>query len=285
MANVQLIECPRDAMQGWRSPISTTTKIHYLNALLDVGFHSLDFGSFVSPKAIPQMADTAQVLDALEWKNSATGLLAIVANQRGAEEAILKEGVRYLGFPLSVSPTFQLRNTQADLTEAMNRVRQIQTLCQLASKELVVYLSMAFGNPYGDDYSVDQVTDMAGECHAMGIQIISLADTVGLAEPDEVYQLSVNTRKFLPSCTIGVHLHSAPRAWKAKIEAAWSGGIRRFDTALGGFGGCPMAGDILVGNMDTQWLLTFLDEKGIETGLDRHALEKCQALADEIFKH
>lgn len=270
-------------MQGWSSHIPTDTKIAYLNALLEVGFHSLDFGSFVSPKAIPQMADTATVLDSLHWQQSQTGLLAIVANQRGAEEAASKAGVRYLGFPLSVSPTFQQRNTHAGMAEAMERTAQIQEICVRSGKEMVVYLSMAFGNPYGDDYSVAMVEDLAHQCQQLGIGIISLADTVGLAQAQEVHLLAETMIRQLPETTVGVHLHSTPQGWKDKLEAAWSAGIRRFDSALGGFGGCPMAGDDLVGNMDTTWILAFLDEKGISHGLNRQALETCRLMAQQVF--
>lgn len=280
---IQLVECPRDAMQGWIDFIPTAKKTEYLNALLKVGFHTLDFGSFVSPKAIPQMSDTKVVLESLDWQSSYTRLLAIIANTRGAEEAVRFSGVHYLGFPLSVSPTFQQKNTNSSIVESFDRVREIQEICSRTGKELVVYLSMAFGNPYGDTYNTEDVLDWATKCHAEGINIISLADTVGLATAEQVGELTKILTKALPQSTIGVHLHSTPQNWKSKTEAAFLSGCHRFDGALKGIGGCPMAGNALVGNMNTEWLISYFSEKGFDLGLNQEALEKCISIADEIF--
>lgn len=280
---IQLVECPRDAMQGWNDFIPTAKKTEYLNALLKVGFHTLDFGSFVSPKAIPQMSDTKAVLESLDWQTSETRLLAIIANIRGAEEAISFAGVRYLGFPLSVSPTFQQKNTNSSIFESFGRVREIQDICLRTGKEMVVYLSMAFGNPYGDPYNPEDVLSWASKCHAEGINIISLADTVGLATAEQVGELTQLLTAALPESTIGVHLHSTPQNWKSKTEAAFLAGCHRFDGALKGIGGCPMAGNTLVGNMNTEWLISYFSERGFNLGLNQEALEKCLLIADEIF--
>jgi hydroxymethylglutaryl-CoA lyase len=283
MQEVQLVECPRDAMQGWERMISTEEKVGYLNALLRVGFHSLDFGSFVSPKAIPQMADTAAVLEQLHWKDSATRLLAIVANPRGATDAAGHEGVHSIGYPMSVSPTFQLKNTNADLDSSLLRLQEIALTCREKNKSLVVYLSMAFGNPYGDPYSKAEVLQMAGRCRDLGASVISLADTVGLATPGEVETLTRHLVREMPETVIGVHLHSTPQGWREKLEAAWEAGCRRFDGALGGYGGCPMAGNALVGNMNTEWLIQFLREKDALPILDPAALDQSRALAADVF--
>lgn len=281
---VQLIECPRDAMQGWPDMIPTDLKTDYLNALLKVGFHSLDFGSFVSPRAIPQMADTREVLARLHWRESPTALLAIVANTRGAEEAAACEGIRYLGYPLSVSEQFQLRNTRRTVAASLGELRTMTEICRGAGKEMVVYLSMAFGNPYGDEYTEDDVLRLAGECRSMGIGVISLADTVGLAWPEQVGRLAGRLIADLPDAVIGVHLHSSPDRWREKVLAAWDAGCRRFDGALMGIGGCPMAGDALVGNMDTDWLIGFFSERTSLPALDAEALSRCRQLAAAIFR-
>lgn len=280
---IQLVECPRDAMQGWNDFIPTAKKTEYLSALLKVGFHTLDFGSFVSPKAIPQMSDTKSVIESLDWQSSDTRLLAIIANTRGAEEAVSFTGIRYLGFPLSVSPTFQQKNTNSTIIESFDRVREIQEICSRTGKELVVYLSMAFGNPYGDPYNPEDVLGWATKCHAEGINIISLADTVGLATAEQVGELTKLLTAALPESTIGVHLHSTLQNWKSKTEAAFLSGCHRFDGALKGIGGCPMAGNALVGNMNTEWLISYFSEKGSELGLNQEALDKCLSIAGEIF--
>jgi hydroxymethylglutaryl-CoA lyase len=280
---IQLVECPRDAMQGWPDLIPTEIKTAYLRELLKAGFHTLDFGSFVSPKAIPQMADTRAVLESLDWQSSPTRLLAIVANARGAKEAASFNGVRYLGFPFSVSPTFQFKNTNSSINESFDRIREIQEICTLNGKELVIYLSMAFGNPYGDPYSAEEVSGWAKKCHELGINIISLADTVGLATPGQVGDLTKLLIEELPNATIGVHLHSTPQNWKSKTEAAFLAGCRRFDGSLKGIGGCPMAGNALVGNINTEWLISYFSEKGFDLGLNQEAIKQCLVMAGEIF--
>lgn len=271
-------------MQGWKKPIPTTRKLAYLNQLLKVGFHTLDFGSFVSPKAVPQMADTEDIVSQLDLEGSATKLLAIIANQRGAVEASAFEQIHYLGFPFSVSETFQQRNTQASIETALERVEAIQELCGQRKKELVVYISMGFGNPYGDPYDEDIVFEWVNRLVAMDIGIISLADTVGLATPEQVYDMTSYLVESLPGTEIGVHLHSRPDDWREKMEAAWNAGCRRFDGALKGIGGCPMADDELVGNMDTIHIISFLKEKGMLPGLDGEALAESLSLADQVFQ-
>lgn len=281
--HIKLIECPRDAMQGWKQFIPTEKKIEYINSLLQVGFDTLDFGSFVSPKAIPQMQDTHAVLKRLDLSNTTTKLLAIVANVRGAEEAVLYEQITYLGFPLSVSETFQQRNTNASIQEALARVQEIQALCVRNGKKLVVYISMGFGNPYGDAYSPEVVFQYVDQLVNAGIQIISLADTVGVAMPQQIHDLTNYLVSELPQVEIGVHLHATAQHWHAKVEAAYSGGCRRFDGALKGIGGCPMANDELVGNLNTEGLLAYLEEKGAAPQLNQAALQKSLELAAEIF--
>ncbi|MDB5195881.1 MAG: hydroxymethylglutaryl-CoA lyase [Flaviaesturariibacter sp.] len=280
---IRLVECPRDAMQGWKSFIPTEKKVAYQNALLQAGFDTIDFGSFVSPKAIPQMADTAEVITKLNLQNTKSHLLAIIANTRGAEEALLYESIDYLGFPFSVSQTFQQRNTNASIADALERVKEIQKLCSNKNKQLVIYISMGFGNPYGDPFSEELVFDWVEKIVAEGIGIISLADTVGVATPDAVNSITSHLVKALPDIEIGVHLHSTSQGWHEKLVAAYDAGATRFDGALKGIGGCPMAKDDLVGNMNTEWLLQFFKEKGVDTGIDETALKYCLQLADEIF--
>ena len=280
---IKLIECPRDAMQGWKAFIPTEQKIEYLNALLEVGFDTLDFGSFVSPKAIPQMADTKEVLAGLNTTGP-TKLLAIVANTRGAEEAVAQAPIRYLGFPFSISPTFQQRNTNSSIEESLVRVEEIKNLCDGAGKELVVYLSMGFGNPYGDDYSEAILLRWADELVQRGIRILSLADTVGLATPEQIrFALDTLLPKY-QNVEIGVHLHSTAQNWRDKLEAAVDAGCNRIDGALKGIGGCPMAGDDLVGNMDTEKMIGYLDSRGLLPVLNREALARSLQLAGRIFQ-
>ncbi|MBC6489789.1 hydroxymethylglutaryl-CoA lyase [Flavihumibacter stibioxidans] len=280
---LQLVECPRDSMQGWPFQIPAFQKAAYINALLNVGFHTIDFGSFVSPKAIPQMADTREVLETLDLGASRSALLAIIANMRGAEEAASYDVVRYLGFPFSVSETFQQRNTNSSIEQSLSTVENIQAICRSRNKELVVYLSMGFGNPYGDPWSEEIVFNWARKLSEMGVGTISLADTVGLASPDQVFNMTSFLLKELPSIRIGVHLHAAPNNWRPKLDAAFRAGCRRFDSALKGIGGCPMAGNALVGNLDTENMVAYLEEAGVNTGLNQTAMQKCSILAKEIF--
>ncbi len=281
---IQLVECPRDAMQGWPVFIPTEKKLEYLNALLQVGFDTIDFGSFVSPKAIPQMADTAEVISKLNVQDTKTRLLAIVANVRGANEAAAFDQITYLGFPFSVSETFQLRNANSTIGESLHRVEDIQNICLQKGKQLVIYISMGFGNPYGDPYSQEVVFFWADKIAKLGVQVISLADTVGLATPEQVFSITSYLVKELPGRQIGVHLHSRPEGWKAKIDAALEAGCRRFDGALKGIGGCPMANDELVGNMNSEWLIPYFRELNILGELNEQALQQSARIADEIFK-
>ncbi len=278
-----MVECPRDAMQGWKTWIPTEKKIEYLNSLIQVGFHTLDCGSFVSPKAIPQMADTKEVLSKISLDNSATKLLVIVANTRGAEEAVLLDKVSYLGFPFSISETFQQRNTNSSMAESVKRVEDIQELCIKHKKQLVVYLSMGFGNPYGDEYNEEILLHWADEMVRRNIGIISLADTVGVASPDQVSIALKTLIPAYPQTDFGVHLHSTPANWQAKLKAATDAGCKRFDGALKGIGGCPMAYDELVGNMNTEWMLDYFKESNIMSPINEDALQKSFSLADEIF--
>jgi hydroxymethylglutaryl-CoA lyase len=270
-------------MQGWPHIIPTTKKIEYLNSLLRVGFDVLDFGSFVSPHAIPQMADTAEVLEGLDVGNSRTRLLAIVANFRGADMAAGYDPISYLGFPFSVSETFQLRNTNKTIEGSFATVEEMQDLCAKRQKELVVYLSMGFGNPYGDAWSEEIVYEWASALAKLGVRTLSVADTVGLATPEQVFSVTSYLIKELPQCTIGVHLHSTPHGRKSKIDAALEAGCLRFDGALKGIGGCPMAGNELVGNMDTEWMIRHFGEKKLLPELDMDALKESLHLAGEVF--
>lgn len=281
---VKIIECPRDAMQGWERFIATEEKIRYLNALLEVGFDTLDFGSFVSPKAIPQMADTAGVLRKLRYGASATKLLAIVVNVQGAREAVGWEGIDYLGYPFSISETFQLRNAHSTITDSFDAVKEIQELCVKYGKELVLYISMGFGNPYGDPYDKDIVIGWVDQMIASDIHTISLADTVGIADPDIISYLFSHIIPVFPEVEFGAHFHSLPQTRIEKLEAAYDSGCRRFDVAIGGIGGCPMAEDELVGNMATETLLHFLGKRNIPATIDAGALLKAQDIAAEIFR-
>ena len=283
MSSIHLVECPRDAMQGWKHFIPTQQKIDYLNALLDVGFDTLDCGSFVSPKAIPQMADTKEVLQSLSLKNTRTKLLAIIANQRGAEEAVGLEQISYLGFPFSISPTFQLRNTNSTIEESLQRVVDIQELCIKNNKQLVVYISMGFGNPYGDVYDREIVMQWVDKMVETGIKIISLADTVGLATAAQVFDIMDALIPTYKNVQFGVHLHSTAENWHAKVDAALKAGCLRFDGALKGIGGCPMANDELVGNMDTELMIPYFESIGLLSGLDHGALQKASSMATGIF--
>lgn len=283
MKEIQLVECPRDAMQGWKHQIPTQQKIDYINLLLQVGFDTIDFGSFVSPKAIPQMADTKDVVKKLRLHNSSSRLLAIVANLRGAQDAVEFDEISVLGFPFSISPTFQMRNTNSTMEESLGRIAEIQELCAIRKKELVIYLSMGFGNPYGDEYSEDILLKWADEMVNRGVSIISLADTVGVASPQ---QISFALETLVPRYSdviFGVHLHSTPSNWREKLEAAVDSGTKRIDGALKGIGGCPMAQDDLVGNMNTELIVGYLEEKKLIEGLDKDALQESLRMAAKIF--
>lgn len=278
-----LVECPRDAMQGWKHFIPTEQKVGYLNALLKVGFDILDCGSFVSPKAIPQMADTKDVLPQLQLDGVSTKLLTIIANTRGAEDAVQFDQVSYLGFPFSISETFQLRNTNKTIAESLKQVEEIQNLCVQRGKELVVYISMGFGNPYGDEYNADVAIKWVGELVKRGIRIISMADTVGVAKPDNIEYIFSSLVPEFKDVTIGAHFHSTIDKWEEKIATAYNNGCRSFDSAMKGIGGCPMAEDELVGNIATENVVDWAERQQIPLQLDKDAFKAAWLKAAEIF--
>jgi hydroxymethylglutaryl-CoA lyase len=279
----KIIECPRDAMQGIHEFIPTEKKVDYINTLLKVGFDTIDFGSFVSPKAIPQLRDTAEVLNGLDLDNTRSKLLAIIANVRGAQDAVAFDEIAYLGFPFSISETFQQRNTNSSVAEAVKRVDEIQHLCTINNKQLVVYISMAFGNPYGDEWSSDIVIKWTKTLAGLGVRTIALADTIGVSNPENISYLFSNIIPEFPHVEIGAHLHTTPATWEEKVKAAYDNGCKRFDSAIKGYGGCPMAKDELVGNMPTEKLLQWFDERGIDTGLDEDAFANAMHRASYTF--
>jgi len=280
---IKLIECPRDAMQGIPEFIDTAIKAAYINQLLEVGFDTIDFGSFVSPKAIPQMRDTAEVLSLLDLHQSKSKLLAIVANVRGAEEALHFEEINFLGFPLSVSETFQQRNTNASISEALQTVETIQNLCEANQKKQVVYLSMGFGNPYGDPYSPEIIAEFVEKLALLGIETISLSDTIGVADAELISTLFEIQIQAFPQIEFGAHLHSRPEGIEEKVLAGLMGGCRRFDGALKGFGGCPMAEDKLVGNMATEVMIATLEKSGYDLKLNKTEFLEAMKLANFVF--
>lgn len=280
---LKLIECPRDAMQGIHDFIPTEKKVAYINQLLKVGFDTIDFGSFVSPKAIPQMADTAAVLAQLDLTNTNSKLLAIVANSRGALDAAEYEEISYLGYPFSISETFQQRNTNASIQESLKRVEEIQDICVRNRKQLVVYISMAFGNPYGDKWNSDIAIAWTEKLHKLGVRIIALSDTIGVSNKENIDYLFSNLIPAFNDVEFGAHLHTTPDTWKEKVEAAYNAGCRRFDGAIKGFGGCPMATDKLTGNMPTENMISYFEEKNINTELDLKAFSISVTLAEQTF--
>jgi len=279
----KLVECPRDAMQGLHDFIPTGLKTEYLNLLLQVGFDTLDFGSFVSPKAIPQMADTAAVLANLDLSNTKTKLLAIVANLRGVEAAVQHQEINYLGFPFSISETFQQRNTNSSIAQSLNTVEEMLSLCVKNNKEAVVYLSMGFGNPYGDEWNYDIVEQWADVLVSKGVRILSLADTVGVSTPEKIESILPKLITRFNDTEIGVHLHSTPAGRFEKIAAAYHSGIKRIDSALKGFGGCPMAADDLTGNIATEDVISFLNAQEEHLNLAMDKWNEAMALSSQIF--
>ncbi len=280
---MKIIECPRDAMQGIHQFIPTELKARYINALLKVGFDTIDFGSFVSAKAIPQMQDTAAVLGMLDLTTTTSKLLAIVANKRGAIDAVQFEEIAYLGYPFSVSETFQLRNTNATIDESLSRVADIQDICFSNNRKLVIYLSMGFGNPYGDPWNVEIVQHWVNHLADMDIRIMALSDTIGVSNPDNITYLFSNLIPPYPDVEFGAHLHTQPHNWKEKMEAAYNSGCRRFDSAMRGYGGCPMAKDELTGNMATENVYSYFKGIGVETDLDPTAFSAGMELVNEVF--
>jgi len=280
---MKLIECPRDAMQGIHEFIPTALKAKYINLLLQTGFDTIDFGSFVSPKAIPQLRDTKEVLAQLELGNTATQLLAIVANLRGADEAMAFPEIKYIGFPFSVSETFQQRNTNSSIQRSLTTVEQMLALCDRYGKTAVVYLSMGFGNPYGDEYNAAIVEDWAAALVEKGTRILSLSDTIGVSTPTQIKELLPLLMNSFPGTEIGLHLHSTPESRMEKIQAAYSSGCKRFDSALRGFGGCPMAKDDLTGNMATEDVIAYLEQKDENLPLNMSKLSEALSLSSTIF--
>lgn len=280
---VKIIECPRDAMQGMHDFIATELKVEYLNLLLQVGFDTLDFGSFVSAKAIPQLRDTKEVLARLDLSNTKTKLLAIVANLRGVEEAVIHPEINYLGFPFSVSETFQRRNTNSSISESLVTVEKMLEQCDKFNKAAVLYLSMGFGNPYGDEWSAELVEKWADALVQRGAKILSLADTTGVSSPEKISYILPRLINRYPEVEVGVHLHSTPSSRAEKIEAAYEAGCGRFDSALKGFGGCPMATDSLTGNIATEDLITCLTRKGLDLQLDMDKWAEALAFSKLIF--
>ena len=282
---IKIIECPRDAMQGIKEFIPTEQKAAYINRLLEVGFDTIDFGSFVSPKAIPQMRDTAKVLEQLDLSTTNTKLLAIVANRRGATDAAQFEEIDYLGFPFSISQTFQLRNTNSTIEESLERVQQIQEICVANGKILVAYISMGFGNPYGDPWNVEIVQKWTGELTKIGINILQLSDTIGVSSPESISYLFSNLIPAYPEVEFGAHLHTLPNKWKEKVESAYKSGCKRFDGAIKGYGGCPMAKDDLTGNMPTERMVGYFEKEGIEMNISLDKFREAVDMASYIFPY
>ena len=283
MDQIKIIECPRDAMQGIKEFIPTHKKVQYIQSLLRCGFDTIDFGSFVSPKAIPQMADTAEVLGELDLSGTRSKLLAIVANTRGAETAAQYEPIKYLGYPFSISENFQMRNTHKTIAESVETLQEILNIANVTGKEVVAYLSMGFGNPYGDPWNVDIVGEWTEKLSAMGVKILSLSDTIGSSTPDVIEYLFSNLIPRYPNIEFGAHLHTTPTSWHGKVNAAYLAGCKRFDGAIQGFGGCPMAKDELTGNMPTEKVLSYFTSKQAATQVKMTSFESSYNEATKIF--
>jgi len=280
---VKVIECPRDAMQGIKTFIPTKEKVKYLQSLLGCGFDTLDFGSFVSPKAIPQMVDTAEVLSQLDLSTTKSKLLAIVANVRGANDASKHPEIDYLGYPFSISENFQMRNTHKTIAQSVEILQEILNIADASGKEVVTYISMGFGNPYGDPWDVDIVGEWTEKLAAMGVKILSLSDTVGTSDPETIAYLFSNLIPKYPNIEFGAHLHTTPTKWHEKVDAAYRSGCRRFDGAVQGFGGCPMAKDELTGNMPTEKMLSYFTSNKAHTNVNWMVFEAAYNKATELF--
>ena len=284
MNKVKIIECPRDAMQGIKSHfISTDAKARYINSLLKVGFDTIDFGSFVSPKAIPQMRDTAAVLSKLDLSQTQSKLLVIIANTRGANDAIQFEEINYLGYPFSISENFQMRNTHKTIQQSIKELEEILSIASKKKKEVVTYLSMGFGNPYGDPWNINIVGEWTEKLSDMGVKIISLSDTIGSSKPDVIEYLFSNLIYNYPKIEFGAHLHTTPDSWHQKVDAAFKAGCKRFDGAIKGYGGCPMAKDQLTGNMPTEKLLSYFTAQKVNTGIKPMSFESAYNQALKTF--
>lgn len=280
---IKIIECPRDAMQGIKDFIPTECKVQFIQSLLRVGFDTIDFGSFVSPKAIPQMVDTAEVLAQLDLSETTSKLLAIVANTRGATDASQYNEIDYLGYPFSISENFQMRNTHKTIAQSVVTLREILNIADSTNKQVVVYLSMGFGNPYGDPWNVDIVGDWTERLGKMGVKIISLSDTIGSSNPENIEYLFSNLIPKYPDIEFGAHLHTTPGSWFEKVNAAYKAGCQRFDGAIQGFGGCPMAKDELTGNMPTENLVSYFTKRKTVNNLDALSFEKAYNESSKIF--
>lgn len=280
---VKIVECPRDAMQGIKTFIPTNEKVKYIQSLLGCGFDTIDFGSFVSPKAIPQMTDTAQVLSKLDLSKTKSKLLAIVANVRGANDASKHEKIDYLGYPFSISENFQMRNTHKTIAQSVETLTEILNIANTANKEVVTYISMGFGNPYGDPWDVQIVGEWTEKLADMGVRILSLSDTVGTSTPETIAYLFSNLIPKYPEIEFGAHLHTTPSKWHEKVDAAYNAGCRRFDGAVQGFGGCPMAKDELTGNMPTEKMLSYFTSLKADTQVNWMAFEAAFNKATELF--
>lgn len=280
---MKYIECPRDAMQGLHEFIPTELKAKYINKLLEVGFDTIDFGSFVSPKAIPQLRDTAEVLSKLNLQDTSSKLLAIVANKRGAEQAVQFDEIAYLGFPLSASETFQQRNTNKSIAEAFQLVEEIQNLCQKYQKQLITYISMGFGNPYKDPYNAETVEEFTQNLANLGVDTISLADTIGVSNPENIHFLYSTLIPRFPEVEFGAHLHSTPQTITEKLKAAYEAGCRRFDGAFRGLGGCPMAEDDLVGNLATETVIAYFEKNFEAIPINQQKFEEAYLMSGEVF--
>jgi hydroxymethylglutaryl-CoA lyase len=280
---VRIIECPRDAMQGIKALIPTQEKVRYIQALLGCGFHTIDFGSFVSPRAIPQMADTAEVLDGLDLGKNTSKLLAIVANVRGAQDASAFGTIDLLGYPFSISENFQMRNTHKTIAQSREILMEILEIAARSGKEVVVYISMGFGNPYGDPWDVDIVGEWTEKLIDMGVRILSLSDTVGTSTPETITYLFSELIPKFPEVEFGAHLHTTPKSWHEKIDAAYKAGCRRYDGAIQGFGGCPMAKDELTGNMPTEKMMSYFTGRKVQTGVSWTAFEAAHNHATRLF--
>lgn len=283
MNPIKIIECPRDAMQGIKPFIPTERKVFYLQSLLRVGFDTIDFGSFVSPKAIPQMQDTAEVLAKLDLSQTKSKLLAIIANTKGAELASVHEAIQYLGYPFSISENFQMRNTHKTIAESLISLQEILEIADKSNKEVVAYLSMGFGNPYGDPWNVEIVGEWTEKLSRMGVKILSLSDTIGSSTPEVISYLFSNLIVKYPEIEFGAHLHTTPDKWFEKIDAAYNAGCRRYDGAIQGFGGCPMAKDVLTGNMPTEKLLSYFTSKKENTNTSPMSFESSYNEATKLF--
>lgn len=283
MMPIKIVECPRDAMQGFHSFIKTEDKVDYINSLIKVGFYALDCGSFVSVKSVPHLADTANVLKAIDKVENGTKLLVIAANERGASEACSFDNVDIIGFPFSISEQFQLRNTKQNFSQAQNTLKTIKQLCDQHNKELLVYLSMGFGNPYGEDWSVDLAFNWCKTLAEMGVKFINLSDTIGKAQPEDISSLFEKCLKDLPEIEFGAHFHTRPDNYLANVSAAYNAGCRKFDTAIKGFGGCPFATDKLTGNLPTEDLIRFLDDADYSHSINTSAFNEAYQKASKIF--